>query len=200
MLSAHACIKSSIAGNFCGYKYCRSLAIRPIRPQYLELSLYRLTHSLPYLLNRVGVRIGELFSLRIERYGVSLPMYRVLAALHERPNQRLSDLSEMTTAEISTLSRLIGQMKRKGWVSRRRLEDNGRTVEIKLTEKGRALTEELIPIAVHFEDVAVGKRSAGEVKLLKQQLADAYEALNEIQKELILLQEQGGRKRSSPTV
>jgi len=47
-------------------------------------ALYRLSNSFPYLLNRVGVRMGELFSRRIASFGVTLPMYRVLAALWEK--------------------------------------------------------------------------------------------------------------------
>ena len=99
--------------------------------------------------------MGELFSRRIASYGVTLPMYRVMAALWETGDQRLSDLSSVTTTEISTLSRLVGEMKRKGLVTRSRLEDNGRTVAINLTAKGKTLVEELMPIAVHFEEVAV---------------------------------------------
>ena len=76
--------------------------------------MYRLTDSFPYLLNRVGVRMGELFSRRISSFGVTLPMYRVMAALWENGDQRLSDLATITTTEISTLSRLVGEMKRKG--------------------------------------------------------------------------------------
>ena len=73
--------------------------------------MYRLTNSFPYLLNRVGVQMGELFSRRIAGYGVTLPMYRVMAALWETGDQRLGDLATMTTIEISTLSRLVGEMK-----------------------------------------------------------------------------------------
>src|SRR5262245_10816326 len=117
--------------------------------------LYRLTNSLPYLLNRAGVRMGELFTRRIAGYDVTLPMYRVMAALKEKGDQRLGDLAFMTSIEISTLSRLIGAMKRKGLVSRKRLEDNARTVAINLTAKGKTLVEELIPIAMYFEEVAI---------------------------------------------
>jgi hypothetical protein len=56
--------------------------------------MYRLTDAFPYLITRVGVRMGELFSRRLESYGVTLPMYRVMAALWQRGNQRLGDLSE----------------------------------------------------------------------------------------------------------
>ena len=57
-------------------------------------TLYRLTNSFPYLLNRVGVQMGELFSRRIAGYGVTLPMYRVMAALWETGDQRLGILPE----------------------------------------------------------------------------------------------------------
>jgi hypothetical protein len=49
--------------------------------------MYRLTEAFPYLLNRVGVRMGELFSRRLESYGVTLHMYRVMAALWQRGGQ-----------------------------------------------------------------------------------------------------------------
>jgi DNA-binding MarR family transcriptional regulator len=157
--------------------------------------LYQLTNSFPYRLNRVGVRIGELFTERLKSFDATLPMYRVLAALWERPDQRLSDLSEMTTTEMSTLSRLVGTMKRKGWVSRRRLEENGRTVAISLTTRGRTLTEELIPIAVHFEEVATRNRTPDEVALIKTALAEAYECLNELEAENVALRASQRSKR-----
>jgi DNA-binding MarR family transcriptional regulator len=149
--------------------------------------LYRLSNSFPYLLNRVGVRIGALFSERLKSFDMTLPMYRVLASLWERPDQRLGDLSEITTIEISTLSRLVGALARKGLVTRRRLPGNARTVAINLTAKGRSLTEELIPIAVHFAEVAVRNRTAEEVEFIKRALAEAYDSLNEIEAEITTL-------------
>jgi MarR family transcriptional regulator, organic hydroperoxide resistance regulator len=158
-------------------------------------ALYRLSNSFPYLLNRVGVRMGELFSRRIESYGVTLPMYRVLAALWESGDQRLSDLATVTTAEISTLSRLIGEMKRKGLVTRSRLEDNGRTVAINLTAKGRTLVEELIPIAVHFEEVAVADYAESEISRLKVVFREIYESLGSIEPEIEAAKDAAKSKR-----
>ena len=146
--------------------------------------MYKLSDSFPYLLNRVGVRMGELFSRRIASFGITLPMYRVMAALWENGDQRLSDLSMVTTTEISTLSRLVGEMKRKGLVTRSRLEDNGRTVAINLTSKGRLLVEELMPIAVHFEDVAVRDFSPSEISRLKVVFRQIYQSLASIEPEI----------------
>jgi DNA-binding MarR family transcriptional regulator len=153
--------------------------------------LYRLNESFPYVLNRVGVRMGELFVRRIEPYGVTLPMYRVLAALREAGGQRLGDLAAMTTVELSTLSRLVGEMKRKGLVSRRRCEGNGRTVAISLTTKGRALCDELMPIAQHFEAVAVRDFTPDDVARIKAVLTAVYSNLNAIEPEIEALRDQG---------
>ena len=155
--------------------------------------MYRLTNSFPYLLNRVGVRMGELFSRRIAGYGVTLPMYRVMAALWETGDQRLGDLAAVTTTELSTLSRLVGEMKRKGLVTRTRLKDNARTVAINLTAKGKLLVEELIPLAMHFEEVAVREFSAKETADLKAALQTIYLSLNSIEPEIV---EANARQRS----
>jgi DNA-binding MarR family transcriptional regulator len=151
--------------------------------------VYKLTDSFPYLLNRVGVRMGDLFSRRIASYGVTLPMYRAMAALREVPGQRLNDLAEMTTIELSTLSRLIGTMEKMELVSRSRLENNARTVAINLTDEGEKLLSELMPIARHFEEVAVSKLSPAALKTLKKTLADIYVLLDAIEDELIEVQE-----------
>jgi MarR family transcriptional regulator, organic hydroperoxide resistance regulator len=157
--------------------------------------LYQLTKSLPYLLNRVGVEMGDLFSRRIAGYEVTLPMYRVMAALWEQGDQRLGDLAAMTSLEISTASRLVGALKRKGLVSRKRLEDNGRTVAINLTAKGKALVEELIPIAMHFEDVAIRCLSNDRVTSLKDMLVQIYTDLRSIEPEIVEAEGQLRKRR-----
>jgi MarR family transcriptional regulator, organic hydroperoxide resistance regulator len=82
------------------------------------------------------------------------------------------------------LSRLIGEMKRKGLVTRSRLADNGRTVAINLTSKGKSLVEELMPIAIHFEEVAISNFSAGDIARLKVVFQDIYDSLGTIEPEI----------------
>ncbi|HBT31868.1 MAG TPA: MarR family transcriptional regulator [Pusillimonas sp.] len=141
---------------------------------------YRFTTSFPYLLNRVGVRMGELFSKRLLEYELTLPMYRVMAVLRQEGAQNLGDLSDMVTVEVSTLSRLISSMQRKGLVLRVRPEHNGRTVSITITEKGEKLVDQLMPLAAHFETVGTKTFSADEIKWLKQALIQIHKNLEEI--------------------
>lgn len=140
--------------------------------------MYRLSISFPYLLNRVGVRIGELFTQRLKPYDLTLPMYRVLASLWEKGDQRLNELSKATTLEVSTLSRLIGVMEERALVTRNRLDDNARAVAINLTPYGRSMAEELIPLAQQFEEVAIHSFGKSEVAKLKSAMQAIYEHLN----------------------
>jgi DNA-binding MarR family transcriptional regulator len=122
--------------------------------------------------------MGELFSRRLHEHGLTLQMYRVLAALHQRAPQRLTELGEIVSGEPSTLSRLIGTMSRNRLVTRVRPEENARTVQIGLTGKGRTLMEKLIPIAVKFEQVGVQSFTPEEVEWLRQALNQVYRNLD----------------------
>ena len=145
---------------------------------------YRLTDSLGYLLNRAGTRSGELFARRLLPYGITLSMHRVLVALHERSEQRLSDLGAMTSIEISTLSRMVSTMMRQGRVSRERTDSDGRTVTISLTAAGHSLAEVLIPLAIHHEQVTLQDQDPQLVAQLKRILVALYDNLDALEDEL----------------
>jgi MarR family transcriptional regulator, organic hydroperoxide resistance regulator len=143
--------------------------------------MYKLDNSLPYLLNRVGVRIGELFAEKLRPYDITLPMYRVLASLVERSGQQLNELSEITNLEMSTLSRMISTMEKRELLVRSRTAANARIVSISLTPKGKKLALTLIPIAQHFEEVAIHSFGVQQVAKLRTTLKQVYEHLSELE-------------------
>ena len=147
--------------------------------------MYRFTASLPYLLNRVGVRMGELFTNELAADGLTLAAYRVLAALSEVGDQRLIDLSAMTTVEMTTLSRLVAAMEVRRLLKRRRPKDNLRTVQISLLAAGRALLAKYQPRAAFYEQTALQGLGAKEVSALKEVLASIYDSLDQIAREQI---------------
>jgi MarR family transcriptional regulator, organic hydroperoxide resistance regulator len=143
--------------------------------------VYRFSDSLPYLLTRVGVRMGELFARELRDHGMTLPGYRVLAALTERSDQRLGDLAAMTSVEISTLSRLVGGLQRRDLLTRTRPEGDQRSVRIRLSPAGTALARRLMPRAAHFERVAVGELDAAAEAALKSRLKVIYANLDALE-------------------
>ncbi len=129
---------------------------------------------LPYLLNRAGLRVGLMFSRDIEAFDVTLPMWRVLIELWHNGDLRLGDLSERTSIDISTLSRLLVAMQRKNLIVRRRSGLDGRALSLTLTPRGLALTEKVAPHAVRYEGVAMKGMTTREVATLKDLLKRVY--------------------------
>lgn len=129
---------------------------------------------LPYLLNRAGVRIAAAFSAEVRPLGATLQMWRVLAALRERDGRRMGDLSQTTSIEVSTLTRLIDNMEKKSLVARRRDDGDARVVALHVTPAGRRLTQRILPIANRYEAVALAGFNAAEAKTLKAALRQLY--------------------------
>jgi DNA-binding MarR family transcriptional regulator len=132
---------------------------------------------LPYLLNRAGLRVGVMFSRDIEPLGVTLPMWRVLIELWNSGDCRLGELSERTSIDMSTLSRLLVAMQRRNLIVRRRSGLDGRALSLTLTPRGLGLAEKILPDAVRYEDAAIEGMSAREVATLKNLLKRVYRNL-----------------------
>ena len=96
---------------------------------------------LPYLVNRLGQRFVMELSPALTSQGVGVQDWRVLIVLYQRGEQAVGSLSKLTSINMSTLSRLISRMADRGLVERRRGYDDARSVTIKLTEAGTALTK-----------------------------------------------------------
>lgn len=138
------------------------------------MTAFDITRYLPYLVNRTGVRIATAFGDVLREHGVTLPMWRVLAALDHADGQRISDLAAMTSIDVSTLSRILDAMQEKGFVERRRGGGDARVVTVHETAAGHALTRRIIPSARHYEVVALRGFSAEEAAALKAMLERVY--------------------------
>lgn len=144
---------------------------------------YIFSQSLPFLLNRVGNKISEVFMTHLRDHDLSVPMFRVLATIDQNGAQRLGDLAEKTSIEMSTLSRLIGTMSKRGLVSRTRLEDNARTVSITLTPKGTDVIRALTPIAAKFDSIGALSMNKDELERFKDRLRKLYDDLDVLTKD-----------------
>ncbi len=136
--------------------------------------MFDLGDYLPYLINRAGMRLAAQFGRDIASTGLGIQEWRVLAALAAAGEQRLSGLAELTSIELSTLSRLVGRMARDGLVRRGRAEADKRALRVALTAKGERKTGAVIPTARRYERAALAGLSAGEAQSLKRLLRRVY--------------------------
>lgn len=157
--------------------------------------IFALADFLPYLLNRAGVKIGLSFARDIEPLGVTLPMWRVMVALWESGDQRLGNLAERTSIDFSTLSRLLLNLQRRQFVVRRRSGVDGRALSVSLTEKGRAMTERIIPIARHYEEVATEGLDETDLKRLRKMLVRLFTNIQTFDAEYAARQQGDAKKK-----
>lgn len=138
--------------------------------QRLDLDEY-----LPYLINRVGsvmaLRFGEDVLAPV---GLSIAMWRVLAALSSTGEQRHTDLARLTSIEVSTLSRIVTRLVRMGLVARAPSKTSGREVAVALTQRGRDLVNRLIPFGLQYEAIASSGLSEHEITTLRGLLRRIY--------------------------
>lgn len=142
--------------------------------------LVRLDDYFPYLINRVGNTLVQLFSRDLASFQLAVPMWRVIAVLAEKGEQRLIDLSVMTSIEASTLSRLTEAMQRKKLVLRQRSRLSKREVVVSLAERGRELISILGPIADAYEEEMVVGLSASDLESTRRTLRIMYVRLAEL--------------------
>lgn len=101
---------------------------------------------------------GECDSI-LGEYGFGRAHHRVLYFVGRNPSISVAELLEILRITKQSLSRVLGQLVREGFISTRRANDDRRRRLLDLTEKGRALEQRLS--AVQRDCIARAYRNAG---------------------------------------
>lgn len=144
----------------------------------MELGTY-----LPYLVNRVGQRFISDITPVLSEAGVDIQSWRVLIALYQRGAQTVGALSDLTSINFSTLSRVLGRMEKKDLVRRVRDAEDARSFTVELTANGKSVTETILPQAAALEAKVTGDFSEAELAMLRQLLGKLYVGLSDYSEE-----------------
>src|SRR5262245_39687021 len=113
------------------------------------------TDFLPFLLNRVAMKLNADFELELESFGLTFTQWRVLAFLHEKDDLSILALSEATSTEASTLSRALAKMEQRGWISRVPDATDRRSMNVHLQRTGREVFKKALAIGMRILNVAL---------------------------------------------
>jgi DNA-binding MarR family transcriptional regulator len=127
------------------------------------LDLFRFA---PFRLNRLAAEVSAaLASEYRERYGLDIPEWRVLATLGFRDDACSAQyISHCTRTHKSTISRAVTALMKRRLVERVENEDDRREFKLRLTRKGNALYQQLIPRLLRREQEILSCLSARERK------------------------------------
>lgn len=132
---------------------------------------------IPYLVNRVAVRLIKNATPRFTALGLTVAEWRILMAVRENPAIRFGALRQITSLEPPTLSRLIAALCRRRLLLRRIDATDSRAIAVSLTEAGQALVTRSLPWGHEVEDKILRGLTPAQTALLRQLLVQLHRNL-----------------------
>lgn len=120
-----------------------------------------------YLLAAASDGASAQFHAQVRKAGLRVPEWRVLACLHDRDGEMITQLARIALVEQSRLTRIIVQMEERGLVLRQSDPQDGRRVRVFLTPAGRSLTHALVPQASAHEATLLARLNPEDAARLK---------------------------------
>lgn len=117
------------------------------KTQLLTLERY-LPYRLSILSNRVSSIIAQTYK---DKFALSVTEWRIMAVLGEHPGTSADEISAKTQIEKSILSRAISKLLKRKLIERNIAEDDRRRSVITLSDTGRAVYQEVVPLSYEYE-------------------------------------------------
>lgn len=123
----------------------------PARHAARRLDLARfLPYRLSVVTNRISNAIARTYS---ERFDLTIPEWRVMAVLGGAAGLSAGELAQRTAMDKVQVSRAIARLTVKKRVQRSVDIADARVARLSLSTKGRAIYDEIAPLALALEDV-----------------------------------------------
>jgi DNA-binding MarR family transcriptional regulator len=131
---------------------------------------FAIQDSLGYLVNRAARLMARQLADMLRPAGVAIGQWAVLMFLWARDGMSQAELSKVVAIEPPTMVRTLDRMVRDGLVTRVPDPKDGRVTRIHLTARGRALRDELVPLAMQVNAINLGRLTATEGRTLRRLL------------------------------
>jgi DNA-binding MarR family transcriptional regulator len=151
-----------------------------LEPPVVKLDLFKFV---PFRLNRLGAEVSAALSSEYRaRYGLDIPEWRVMATLGFR-NEACSAqyIAQCTRTHKSTISRAVTSLLEHGLIERVENTEDRREFRLRMTRKGQALYEELIPRLLRREQEILSCLTAQERKEFARLLGKIEDSLDLVQ-------------------
>jgi MarR family transcriptional regulator, organic hydroperoxide resistance regulator len=126
--------------------------------------------SLGYMVREVHRAFMRSLEARIGKFGITPGMWWFLRLLWIEDGLSQSELSDRLRVMSPTTVRAMDRLEKQGLISRVPSDDDKRKLKIELTEKGRALRQELMPIALEVNRMGTESLTKAEIAVLQELL------------------------------
>ena len=141
----------------------RSLKFAEVRSLAPSRRTFDLEGHIYYLFTQIFGHRNRHLREKLAPHGITVPKWRVLAVLHERPGVSMNQLADFTTVDRTTLTRTLDQMVKDRLVERRDDAHDRRTIRLHLAGRGREVFERILPLVLGENERATQGIAAGDL-------------------------------------
>ncbi|MCA0401342.1 MAG: winged helix DNA-binding protein [Proteobacteria bacterium] len=133
----------------------------------LVLSRY-FPYKLSVLAQQIGFAVADVYA---RRFNLSRQEWRVLAVLGGTTSIATRDIGKITTLDKMEISRAMRRLEIRGIVARDLDSVDRRNKIVRLTSAGRAIYEQIVPLALERENALLAALSPTEIESLDRMVA-----------------------------
>lgn len=144
----------------------------------LQLTLERyLPYRLSILSNKISGIVAETYK---DKFALSITEWRIMAVLGEYQGISADEISVKTQIEKSILSRAISKLLKRNLIERKVATDDRRRSEIYLSETGKAVYQEIVPLSYDYEERLLSCFSETEREQFSELIDRIYKHADEL--------------------
>lgn len=133
-------------------------------------------HSLiGYLVHRTDVKMTNYFTKRLKPYEVTPEQWSIISILCSQKGTTQKELAETINKDQTTVVRMIQSMERKGLVKKTYNDQDRRSHNLFLTERGDEIKKTVLPVVKDAHNSVTSNLSKEEIKQLKSLLNKLYD-------------------------
>jgi len=132
--------------------------------------LFNLDDCLAFITSRSAKIFAESLEQKFRSRHVTRTQWIAMYYISQSKRITQRELAEKMCVKEPTVVRLLQKMETDGYLRRMGCEADRRVKCLKLTEKGRTVYEELLPVAEQFKCDTIAGISDGELQILKRAL------------------------------
>ena len=140
-----------------------------------------LSRFLPYQLSLASNAVSGRIAMEYrQRWGLSIPEWRVMAVLGDAGAVTQRDLTKRTLMDKVAVNRACKVLEERGLAARTPNEQDGRSHLLDLTDAGRAMHAEIMPLALQMERQMFDGFSSDDLDLFRALLERVRETAEDL--------------------
>ncbi len=121
-----------------------------------------LPYRLSVLTNRISSTLAQVYA---DQFNLTIPQWRVMAVLGERPGLSANEVVERTAMDKVAVSRAVAGLVKAGYVRKTMQVNDKRRSHLRLSARGRRVYTRIVPFALAYERRLTSSLTASEQKL-----------------------------------